>query len=292
MKTTPHVSVIIPTYNRCSTLKFAIQSVLWQTFKDYELLVVGDACTDNSQELVISYNDPRVIWYNLSENSGYQSVPNNEGIKRAKGVYIAYLNHDDMWLPNHLDVLVNKIETTNAHFAYSILEWIYSFKKPAPDIPNYPFAAHSPEATAILHRKDVIEKIGYWKNPEEVYSVPRVDLFRRAEFSGMKFAFAARLTALKFLWDEVHYSDAGPQRKIYHSILNEPDFVEVELSEMLARAQFELDKPITWKRFKTQLIKFLKSELIKIKVDPARLYFWHKAGKQIRDWRKAHRLDN
>src|SRR5688572_30048995 len=110
----PLVTVVIATYNRADTLKYAVESCLWQTFKDFEVWVVGDACTDHTEKVMQSFSDPRINWYNLPKNSGYQSKPNNEGIRRAKGKYIAYLNHDDIWLPNHLEVLVDKLEKTNA----------------------------------------------------------------------------------------------------------------------------------------------------------------------------------
>ena len=90
----PKVSVIIATYNKASALRYAIDSVLWQTFSDYELWVIGDACTDESEQLVTSYGDPRVFWHNLPQNSGYQSAPNNEGLRRARGKYVAYLALD------------------------------------------------------------------------------------------------------------------------------------------------------------------------------------------------------
>ena len=95
-KPSPLVSVLIATYNKASTLRFAIESVLWQTQQDFEVWVIGDNCTDDSVQLVRSFNDSRFNWINLPENSGYQSVPHNEGLRRARGKYIAYLNHDDI----------------------------------------------------------------------------------------------------------------------------------------------------------------------------------------------------
>src|SRR5215216_5001189 len=98
----PLVSVVTATYNYSSVLKYAIQSVLWQTYQNFELWVIGDACTDDSEAVVASFGDSRIHWVNLPENSGNQAVPNNEGIARARGKYIAYLGHDDLWYPNHL----------------------------------------------------------------------------------------------------------------------------------------------------------------------------------------------
>src|SRR5512144_1383847 len=94
----PTVSVLIATYNKRRALQHAIDSVLWQSFGDFELWVIGDGCTDDSAELVASYADPRVHWYNLPVNSGYQSAPHNEGLRRARGRSIAHLNHDHLRL--------------------------------------------------------------------------------------------------------------------------------------------------------------------------------------------------
>jgi len=98
----PRVSVIIATYNWSSVLPYSIGSVLRQTMQDFEILVVGDGCTDDSEAVVAAIGDPRIRWFNLPANSGHQSAPNNEGLRQARGELIAYLGHDDLWLPHHL----------------------------------------------------------------------------------------------------------------------------------------------------------------------------------------------
>ncbi len=101
----PLVTVIIATYNWSSVLRHAVRSVLWQTYENFELLVIGDGCTDDSEEVVASFGDPRVRWINLPENVGSQSGPNNRGLELARGEYIAYQGHDDVWHPKHLATL-------------------------------------------------------------------------------------------------------------------------------------------------------------------------------------------
>lgn len=86
---TPRVTVIIPTYNWSSALPYSIGSVLRQGFGDFELLVIGDGCTDDSAAVVGGIGDPRVRWINLPVNAGHQSAPNNEGIRQARGDVIA-----------------------------------------------------------------------------------------------------------------------------------------------------------------------------------------------------------
>ena len=288
---TPLVTVVIATYNRAETLKYALQSVQWQRFTNYEVWIVGDACTDHTEKVVQPFlEDPRFNWYNLPINSGYQSEPNNEGMRRAKGKYIAYLNHDDIWMPNHLEALVQHIEKTQADFAFSIIQWVFSFTYSRPDIPLLPDMPIPPEATAVMHRRDVVEKIGYWKNINETYSYPRVDFFRQAQYRKMKFEIVPAVTGLKFLWDEKHYSDVGPQPLYMERLRNEPDFINRELSSMLITAEHQLYSIPSRKRLIWILGHPIRTLMLKLKIDPAMLKFWNRKGSKIRVWRKRHGL--
>lgn len=286
----PLVTVVIATYNRPGTLKYAIESVLWQTFRNFEVWIIGDRCTDHTEEVVKSFSDPRIHWYNLPKNSGYQSRPNNEGIKRAKGRYIAYLNHDDIWLPNHLESLVNHIEMTDADFAFSIIQWVYSFTYSRPDIPLLPDMPIPPEATAVIHKKEVVNTIGYWKDIHETYSFPRVDFLRQAQYKGLKFEIVPAVTGLKFLWDEKNYSDVGPHHMYMTRLKTEPDFINKELSAMLIRAEHSINSFPTGKRLMWILANPFRKLMLKLKLDPAMLKFWHRKGKKIQIWRKRHGL--
>ncbi len=289
----PLVTIAIATYNRANTLKYAVESVLWQTYTNFELWIIGDKCTDHTEEVLQAYlSDPRVNWYNFTSNSGYQSKPNNEAIKRGTGKYIAYLNHDDIWLPNHLADTVAHLEKTNADFVFSILQWCYSSKVSRPDIPLLPTMPKPPEATAVVHRRSVINKIGYWKNIHETYAYPRVEYFRDAYHAGLTFEMIPSLTALKFLWDEKNYADEGPHQYYSNQIKNNPEFKNQALSAMLIRAHNELGRPIKATRIRTQIGDWVREIMVKRKLDPARLKFWHKKGEQIRIWRKRHQLDN
>src|SRR5687768_2452137 len=98
------------TYNRSNLLPLVIHTVLWQTFTDWELLVIGDACTDDTEAVVNSIGDPRIHFFNLPDNCGDQSGPNNEGMRRARGKFVAFLNHDDFWMPEHLANAVARLD--------------------------------------------------------------------------------------------------------------------------------------------------------------------------------------
>ena len=102
------------TYQRPSVLAFAIRSVLAQDFADWELIVVGDHCTEETERLLASFADPRITYVNLATNFGEQSGPNNVGIARARGKYLAFLNHDDLWFADHLRSAVEWLQATGA----------------------------------------------------------------------------------------------------------------------------------------------------------------------------------
>ncbi len=95
----PIASVIIPTFNRERYLPIAIESVFNQIFKDYEIIVVDDGSTDNTQGVIEKYN--KKIKYIYQNNAGVSSA-RNEGIRNAKGEWIAFLDSDDEWLPDYL----------------------------------------------------------------------------------------------------------------------------------------------------------------------------------------------
>jgi glycosyltransferase involved in cell wall biosynthesis len=106
MKTssTPCISVIIPTYNRCWILKEAIDSVLSQEYTDFEIIVVDDGSNDATAALLSAYGDQITTIY--QGNSGV-SAARNAGILMAKGKYVAFLDSDDMWLPEKLSCQVD-----------------------------------------------------------------------------------------------------------------------------------------------------------------------------------------
>ena len=130
------VSIITATYNRSDVLRYAIESVLSQTYTDLEQIIVGDACADDTAEVVASFSDPRLSFVNRAANWGEQSVPNNDGFSLASGTLIAYLNQDDLWFPDHLGSLVSFIDQTGADLAYALPFKIDRHGMPTCDLTN------------------------------------------------------------------------------------------------------------------------------------------------------------
>lgn len=106
----PTVSVIIPTYNRAHLIERAIQSVLNQTYQNFEVIIVDDGSIDNTEEVVKKIHDNRVYYYKHDKNKG-GSAARNTGISLAKGEYIAFQDSDDEWLPEKLSQQINIIKS-------------------------------------------------------------------------------------------------------------------------------------------------------------------------------------
>lgn len=106
------VSIIISTYNRSERLKRAIQSVVDQTYKDWELIVVDDFSTDDTQKVIKSFTkkDQRIKGIRECQNFGTDTHPKNVGILASKGDYIAFLDDDNDYLPDHLMILTKEAE--------------------------------------------------------------------------------------------------------------------------------------------------------------------------------------
>lgn len=107
----PLVSVIVPTYNRSGMLREAIQSILNQTFQHFEIIIINDAGEDISP-VVRAFNSPKIVYISHETNKGL-AASRNTGIRAARGKYVAYLDDDDLFYPDHLETLVTFLEKNN-----------------------------------------------------------------------------------------------------------------------------------------------------------------------------------
>jgi glycosyltransferase involved in cell wall biosynthesis len=122
----PLVSVIIPTHNRAAMLNRAVNSVLTQTMKDFELIVVSDGSTDNTQEVLEKIKDQRVYFLKHESEKG-SAAARNTGIYTSRGKYVAFLDDDDEWLPTKLErqVLVIQNAQREVGLVYHWMEYIH-----------------------------------------------------------------------------------------------------------------------------------------------------------------------
>ena len=111
------ISVIIPTYNRAHLIKRSAESVLNQTYKNLELIIVDYGSTDNTKEVIDSINDKRIV-YVYQQNQGASAARNN-GIDLAKGEFIAFQDSDDVWHADKLEIQIQKLKENNADVVFS-----------------------------------------------------------------------------------------------------------------------------------------------------------------------------
>jgi glycosyltransferase involved in cell wall biosynthesis len=120
----PLVSVLVPTFNRPRYLAQALVSALHQSYRNLQIIIVNDGGEDVS-DVVDSFNDPRVVYINRRQNRG-KAFSLNEALTRAEGKYIAYLDDDDLFFPNHIEILVDALENkTDCQVAYTDLYKVY-----------------------------------------------------------------------------------------------------------------------------------------------------------------------
>lgn len=120
----PTVSVIIPSYNHEQFIEECIQSVLDQTYQDFEIIITDDASSDRTVEIVESFNDPRIKLFKFAENKG-ASVASNNCISHSKGKYVAMLSSDDAWHPEKLEVQVKYLEQhPEIGAVFGKVEWV------------------------------------------------------------------------------------------------------------------------------------------------------------------------
>jgi len=112
----PAISVIIPTYNRSRLVREACQSVLQQTYADFEVLVVDDGSTDDTGSVIGQIADSRVKYLYKKENGG-QSSARNLGLVRATGEYISFLEADDLWPPHYLEIVSAQLDANKDYGA-------------------------------------------------------------------------------------------------------------------------------------------------------------------------------
>jgi glycosyltransferase involved in cell wall biosynthesis len=163
----PQVSVIIPTYNRGRIIEEAVDSALAQDYKDFELIVVDDGSTDNTSEILASYGDDISVFF--QKNKGV-SAARNRGITEASGQFIAFLDSDDLWLPQKLSTQVEFFrQRPDALICQTEEVWVRNgirvnpkqrHKKPSGMIfkPSLELCLVSP--SAVMIRRDLLDKTG------------------------------------------------------------------------------------------------------------------------------------
>jgi GT2 family glycosyltransferase len=191
----PKVSVVIPNYNYGDYLSDALDSVLSQTFQDFEVIVVDNFSTDNTMEVIEGKRSEkiRVIQF---QNNGSIGAARNRGVAEAKGGFVAFLDSDDLWHPSKLAVQFSRTET-EADLSFHDLKHFGARNFSAFrgwSLGNYPLqrlaSEGNPIATSsVLARKSVLLEAGGFPEATEVVSVEDFALWLRLAHKGASFLY-------------------------------------------------------------------------------------------------------
>ena len=152
----PFISVIVVTYNRAHYIRDALDSIKWQTFKDYEIIVVDDGSTDNTKEVLASYGGIRYIY----QEHGEISKARNTAVRAAKGKWIATLDSDDLWKEEKLQKQVDYL------LAHPDCRIVYTAYRNFTDIP---------ENKLDERQKELLQTVGKWCLPSALIDIKLFD---------------------------------------------------------------------------------------------------------------------
>lgn len=123
------VSVIMPSWNTSNFIAESIQSVIDQTYENWELIIVDDCSTDNTDEVVARFTDKRIRYFKNEKNSG-AALSRNRGLREARGEWIAFLDSDDLWSPKKLEYQISFMNEHGYTLSYTEYEKIDEESKP------------------------------------------------------------------------------------------------------------------------------------------------------------------
>jgi ribosomal protein L29 len=206
----PRYTVLLPTHNRADVVGLAIESVLAQTERDFELLVVGDGCTDSTAEVVRAVGDSRVRWFDLPKAPAFGYANRNVALREATGELVAFMAHDDLMLPDHLEVMGERFKDPAVEWAYSRPLWVsddgamvpFAVDLRQPDELEFFLSRHnSIPASCVVYRRSLRERVGFW--PEDVQDAADWEMWRRmiASGNGHNLAYVRQPTTLHFRAD-------------------------------------------------------------------------------------------
>jgi len=191
MKKSPKVSVIVTTYNRRIELTKTINSILSQTFKNFELIIIDNYSNYDFNELINSFNDKRIISFQ-NENNGIIAVNRNYGITKAKGEYLAFCDDDDFWYNSKLEKQIKFLNIYKSDLVFSNINLIFLNKKTK--ITNY---NNTDTLNKLLYKNQITlssvmvkydKKIKFNEN-KDLVAVEDYELWIRLKLLGLKFCF-------------------------------------------------------------------------------------------------------
>lgn len=223
-KETTKVTIIVAAYNRGTVLSKVLRTVIAQTETRWRALVIGDACTDDTEEQIKILNDERIRFINLPKRFGEQAGPNSVGMALADTPFVAFLNQDDYWLPNHLSIALEELQRSGADMYWAraaffsnrgawddvaFFDEVSPKKRQLSDLYDHPGRLAEPVSAWVL-TKDAVKKLGPMKLASETQLAPIVEFCQRACRMGLELEAGDAITVLK---DHFWYTPPNYQNK-------------------------------------------------------------------------------
>lgn len=301
MKAIPKVSVVMATYNRSNLLQYSIGSLLQGSFQDWELIVVGDACTDDTADVVARFDDARIRFVNLDVNHGEQAISNNKGAELARGHYIAFLNQDDMWLPDHLARSVADLENSQADLVFGQgldigPDGNIRLLGAECDTPRPYHPAMLVPASLWLMRSELARAVGPWLSAWHISAPPSQEWLYRAHKTGARLLACPRLSSIVIASGKRKnsYRERHSQEHTEWFIrLNDPSFLLNIVCQAMGRSQWDerMNFRLLMRRTFAAMAHRLLSFLGAWPPYPAHLLKYGQKGKFLNELRLTRGLD-
>jgi glycosyltransferase involved in cell wall biosynthesis len=231
---TPRVSVVIPTFNRARDLARCLESLVRQTYQDFEVLVCDDGSTDNSADVAKQFESRLAVSYHWDSNWGGPARPRNNGLKLAKGEFVAFLDSDDWWAPEKLAESVQALDT-GADFVYHDLYLVFdagvsrheqksgsrALKKPVLD--DLLGNGNAINNSSVVTRVALMREIGGFAEDRDLIAAEDYDAWLR--LARLTDAFVRLPRCLGFYW-VVAGNISNPKRTVSTSLALEKRYAD------------------------------------------------------------------
>lgn len=222
------ISIIMPAYNAGRWIAQSISSVLAQTYGDFELIVINDGSLDNTADIIRQFDDPRIQCI-YQQNKGLPAA-RNTGLQAAKGVYVGFLDADDLWQPTMLETCLDFLEThPEVDIVRTTYLWIDTHGTHLPALPYCPACEEDPFACILLNaigvmqttllKQEIFAHIGLFD--EELRTAEDWDLLLRIAADGFTFGFIEQ----PLLLYRIH---SGNKTSVYNEHLRADELLPIE----------------------------------------------------------------
>lgn len=275
----PRVTFVVATYQRVDALGCALRSLVLQDLTDWEAIVVGDCCGEETAAAIRQLNDPRIRYYNLPRRFGEQSGPNNFGLHLAGGEHVTFFNHDDMLLRDHLTHALERLSADRADFfigrcanmtrleqnesgqvvpiATKLLPVTHDLNVLVQPNP-YLFDPSSFWVTKTAFAR----RVGRWRPARDVVRTPLRDWLMRSWRMGARFSFGEQITGARFWTQNLRrggplYAQTTPEHQFMLARLQRESSEEIRRDLMRQIFQWR-DDPV----FNTQLMPVWRRKVL------------------------------